>query len=70
VFPINAHKNAIINQSEVYLQSGHTVHFYPSLSPRPSFQFFKGSALVLRLEGGGGGEDGNGVKVKAILKFN
>ena len=31
------------NQSDACLHSGRTVHFHPSLSPRPSFQFFRGS---------------------------
>ena len=42
VFPINVHRYVIMNQLEVCLHSGHTVHFCPSLSPRPSFQFSKG----------------------------
>ena len=36
-----------MNQSEARLHSGRSVHFRPSLSPRPSFRFFEG--LVPRL---------------------
>jgi len=32
-----------MNQSEAHLHSGRSVHFRPSLSPRPSFRFFRGS---------------------------
>ena len=32
-----------MNQSEVRLHSGRTVHFRPSLYPRPSFRIFRGS---------------------------
>ena len=37
---MNHGQSSIMNQSEVRLHSGHTVHFHPSLSPRPSFWFF------------------------------
>jgi len=36
-----------MNQSESRLHSGRSVHFHPSLSPRPSFRFSEG--LVPRL---------------------
>jgi len=32
-----------MNQSEARLHSGRSVHFRLSLSPRPSFRFFRGS---------------------------
>jgi len=38
VFPINAHRHAIMNQSEAHLHSGCSVRFRPSLSPRPSLR--------------------------------
>ena len=47
VFPINTRKHAIMNQSEARLHSGRSVHFCPSLSPRPSSIFSEG--LVPRL---------------------
>ena len=47
VFPINVRRHAIMNQSEAHLHSGRSVHFCPSLSPRPSFRFSGG--LVPRL---------------------
>ena len=47
VFPINTHRHALMNQSEAHLHSGRSVHFRPSLSPRPSFRFSEG--LVPRL---------------------
>ena len=49
VFPINAHRHAIMNQSEARLHSRRSVHFRPSLhvSPIPSFRFSEG--LVPRL---------------------
>jgi len=37
-----------MNQSEVRLHSGHSVHFHPSLSPRPSFRFFRRSGSKTR----------------------
>ena len=42
------HRHALMNQSEVRLHSGCTIHFHPSLSPRPPFRFFSES-LVPRL---------------------
>jgi len=30
VFPINTRRHAIMNQSEVHLHSGYTVHFHPT----------------------------------------
>jgi len=50
VFPINAHRHAIMNQSEVRLHSGRSVHFLPSRSPRPSFRFFRGSGSETRVD--------------------
>ena len=39
VFPINTCRHAVMNQSEVHLHSGNTVHLHPRLSPRPSLPF-------------------------------
>jgi len=40
-----------MKQSEVRLHSGCMVHFRPSLSPRPSFQFLWGSGSETSLRG-------------------
>jgi len=41
-----------MNQSEARLHSGRSVHFHPSLSPRPSFRFYEGLVPRLRLRDG------------------
>ena len=52
VFPINVRRHAIMNQSEAHLHSVCTVHFHPSLSPRPSFRFSEGLVPKLLWNGG------------------